>query len=198
MSKAAFKQLCSEHMCVCHRTQVVVYLQPRLSLPVRVYLCGQPGTPNLRMFPEVVEASSTLANIQELLQLRQLTCMAFPAEEHSASIPSAQQQQQQEQQQPAQACSSSTSSGSSSVVVKRQDGSCCSRVCVGQQCTVQELLAALWEVEVSCSGNTSCQGLLSKAPGAVCTAVEASLACPEVPNPKMLASAASCDQHSHE
>lgn len=44
--------------------QVVVYMQPQLSQPVRVYLCAQPGTPKLRMFPEVVEASSSLANIQ--------------------------------------------------------------------------------------------------------------------------------------
>ena len=39
-------------------------MQPQLSQPVTVYLCAQPGTAKLRMFPEVVEASSTLANIQ--------------------------------------------------------------------------------------------------------------------------------------
>lgn len=39
--------------------------------------------------------------------------------------------------------------GSSNVVVKRQDGSCCRKVHVDEDCSIEELLEAIWEVEVS-------------------------------------------------
>jgi hypothetical protein len=157
--------------------QVVVYMQPQLSQPIRVYLCAQPGTPKLTLFPEVVEASSTLANIQALLQQRQLTCSPFPPklalqETGRGSVStSAQQQQHAGSGQgsaggaghagPAQGQGSSTAAnnssgggaavaaGSSNVVVKRQDGSCCSKVHVDEDCTIEGLLEAIWEVEVS-------------------------------------------------
>jgi len=146
--------------------QVVVYMQPQLSQPVRVYLSKQPGSANCRMFPEVVEASSTLANIQDLLAERQLTCMPFPPA--ARSLQEAGQHASTSAQQPAApagaACTSTdgdaptqakggaieagVAAGSSNVVVKRQDGSCCSKVCVEETCSIQELLEAIWEAEV--------------------------------------------------
>lgn len=146
-------------LLLCDVQQVVVYMQPQLSQPVRVYLSTQPGGSNAKqsLFPEVVEASSTLTNIQQLLEQRQLTCMPFPppAQGQNGSTGGAAAAAGSAH---GSARTSSSSSGgrqagagaigSSNVVVKRQDGSCCSKVQVEEGCTMQELLEALWEVEV--------------------------------------------------
>jgi hypothetical protein len=131
---------------------VVVYVQPQLAVPVRVFLTGPgPGNPSsARLFPELVEADSSLANIQALLQQRQLTCTAFPpvvgrageaAGRSSSSSPAGAGQQ-------AAAAAAAAAGGSSNVVVKRQDGTCCSRVRVHEACSLQQLLEAIWQAEV--------------------------------------------------
>jgi hypothetical protein len=146
-------------------------MQPQLSQPVRVYLSTQPGGSNAkqRLFPEVVEASSTLENIQQLLTQRQLTCMPFPPPaqgQHNSSTGGSAAAAAGSAHGSARTSSSSSSSGgaahagagaigSSNVVVKRQDGSCCSRVQVDEGCTVQALLEAVWEVEVGWCGASS-------------------------------------------
>lgn len=155
-------------MLLCNMQQVVVYMQPQLSQPVRVYLSTQPGGSNAkqRLFPEVVEASSTLTNIQQLLTQHQLTCMPFPPPAQNSSIggaATAAAAAAGSAQGSARTSSSSSSGGqagagaigSSNVVVKRQDGSCCSKVQVEEGCTVQELLEAVWEVEVGCCAASS-------------------------------------------
>jgi hypothetical protein len=92
--------------------------------------------------------------VQDLLAERQLTCATFlpsgPLQDSSHASTSSSAQQ---------ACSNGSSAaaegaqhiapGSSSVVVKRQDGSCCSKVHVDEGCTIEQLLEAIWEVEVS-------------------------------------------------
>lgn len=150
-------------MLLCDVQQVVVYMQPQLSQPVRVYLSTQPGGSNAkqRLFPEDVEATSTLTNIQDLLTQRQLTCMPFPPPAQTSSTGGA--AAAGSAQGSARTSSSSSSGGqagagaigSSNVVVKRQDGSCCSKVQVEEGCTVQELLEAVWEVEVGCCAASS-------------------------------------------
>jgi hypothetical protein len=142
-------------------------MQPQLSQPIRVYLSAQPGGAKLRLFPEVVEASSTLANIQELLTQRQLTCADFPPLCGQSLISmSAHSSGRSSSAGGAHAAAQATGSsrrgaavGSTNVVVKRQDGSCCSRVHVDEGCTIEGLLEAIWEVEVRRSATCSCQTL---------------------------------------
>lgn len=154
--------LCADLLCdMCCPVQVVVYMQPQLSQPIRVYLSAQPGSANLRMYPEVVEAGSTLANIQDLLAQRQLTCTDFPLHNNqtdqgltSISAQGSARNSSSSAGGSAQGCIGSSSgqgvaAGSSNVVVKRQNGSCCSKVRVEEDCSIQELLEAIWEVEVS-------------------------------------------------
>lgn len=143
-------------------------MQPQLSQPIRVYLSAQPGGAKLRLFPEVVEASSTLANIQELLSQRQLTCTDFPPVSsqsftstsdqisgRSSSAGRAHAGEHAAQQEAKGSSGRGAAAGSTNVVVKRQDGSCCSRVRVDEGCSIEGLLEAIWEVEVRHSASCS-------------------------------------------
>lgn len=98
---------------------LVVYLQPRLAAPVRIFLTRRAGDPAAaaprQAWPELVEAASTLGNVARLLAVRGLSAGDFPAEV---------------------------------VVVKRADGSGCPRVCVRLGDSVQRLLDAIWQAEV--------------------------------------------------
>lgn len=98
--------------------------------------------------------------VQDLLTERQLSCMPFPAptaqqgSSHGSSSSSSAQQAHTStgsSNKSAGGAAEAAAGGSSSVVVKRQDGSCCSRVHVDEGCTIEQLLEALWEVEVSCA-----------------------------------------------
>lgn len=140
--------------------QVVVYMQRQLSEPLRVFLC-QPGPGPCRQHPEMVEASSTLSNIMQILTTRQLTTRPFPVQELAMF--------QATSQSPAgsnarnSSCSTANSGGTdmmrqgassgsvmlpSCVVVKRQDGSCCSKIHVTESCTLEELIMNIIQIEV--------------------------------------------------
>jgi hypothetical protein len=143
-------------------------MQPQLSQSIRVYLSAQPGGAKLRLFPEIVEASSTLANIQQLLTQRQLTCTEFPpicsqgvisTSAHSSGRDSRAEGAHaaaRAQQEVTGSSGRGAAAGSTNVVVKRQDGSCCSRVHVDEGCTMERLLEAIWEVEVRASASATC------------------------------------------
>eukprot|EP00877_Chromochloris_zofingiensis_P004046 jgi/Chrzof1/13642/Cz08g05150.t1 len=88
--------------------EVVVYMQRQLAEPRQVYLCSSDHQSQLH--PELVESSSTLSNVMDLLQLRSLTAGPFHKEED----------------------------GSSSIVVKRQDGSS-TRLVVGAGDSISDL-----------------------------------------------------------
>lgn len=131
--------------------EAVIYMQPLLSQPVRVYLAQPAGasstaasataTAPRQVFCEVVEAGSSLANILLLLVQRGL------AQPHQQP-----QQQHRPQQQPP------TDSSSMAVVVKRQDGSGCPRVHVHEGCTIQRLQETIWAAEGVAAGTlTFCQ-----------------------------------------
>lgn len=83
-------------------------MQRQLAEPRQVYLCSSDHQSQLH--PELVESSSTLSNVMDLLQLRSLTAGPFHKEED----------------------------GSSSIVVKRQDGSS-TRLVVGAGDSISDL-----------------------------------------------------------
>jgi hypothetical protein len=154
------------------------------------------------MHPEIVEAHSTLANIMALLQQCKLASRPFPASTAagaSSAAANAAGEQQRGSAGGAAARSSSTyssavsarssaadtisgvaGSGSailpSCVVVKRQDGSCCSRVCVTESCSIAELQATIQQVEVRRAGHLAAAG----AAGCAAVAMVVVLLCIEV------------------
>lgn len=93
-------------------------------------------------------------DVQDLLAERQLTCTSFPPsaptqDSSHASTSSSAQQGCINNGSAAAEGATHIAPGSSSVVVKRQDGSCCSKVHVDEGWTIEQLLEAIWEVEVS-------------------------------------------------
>lgn len=138
--------------------QVVVYMQRHLHEPLRVYLC-QPGTAPTQQQAEMVEASSTLSNIMNLLTTRHLVSRPFP----SAAVATAAAASKAKASSAAPSASSADGSSNpnailpSCVVVKRQDGSCCSKVHVNEACTVKQLVEAIEQVEVRFCLSITCK-----------------------------------------
>jgi hypothetical protein len=142
--------------------EVVVYMQPLLTAPVRVYVTGQHGGSSCassvagkRLHLEHVEAASSMANIQALLVTRGLTCAPFPSAATRGSCTAA-----------------GAEPSSSDVVVNRADGSCCARVRVNESSSLQELVAAIWQAEVkgqaprspfACAARADCWSTLAAA-----------------------------------
>eukprot|EP00878_Enallax_costatus_P043598 GHUV01051626.1.p1 GENE.GHUV01051626.1~~GHUV01051626.1.p1 ORF type:complete len:257 (+),score=87.20 GHUV01051626.1:404-1174(+) len=132
--------------------EVVVYMQRQLSEPLRIYLC-HPGTAPTQQQAEMVEASSTLSNIMNLLTTRHLSTRPFPttAAALGSAAPAAANKPRAAGLASAGGTDSAVSSGSailpSCVVVKRQDGSCSSKVHVTEDCTVQQLVETIEQVE---------------------------------------------------